>query len=193
MWYVVDGMDGCGKTSAADYIEAKLVAEGHKVLVITHPNKDIKVGRKEAAWLLKQGKFAKIVATQYYIRDVLHSVRIMKKNKKTQEYDDIIFVRYIMAVSYVPKSLCKLAYRFFKVLLPEPDVKFFIDVDAESALSRITSRGEELESFENIEDLTSTREKMLMFIPDHWFLIDNSGSFEDSKTQIDGFLGKVQA
>ncbi len=192
MWYVVDGMDGCGKTSAADYIEGLLTAEGRRVLVITHPNKDIKVGQKEAAWLLKQGKFAKIVATQYYVRDVLHSVRVMKNNRKTQEYDDIIFVRYIMAVSYVPKSLCRLAYKFFKVMLPEPDVKFFIDVDAESALKRITSRGEELESFENIEDLTRTREKMLMFIPDNWFLVDNNGSFEDSKVQIDKYFTEIE-
>ncbi len=192
MWYVVDGMDGCGKSSAADFIAGQLEAEGRKVLVITHPNKDIGVGRKEAAWLLKQGKFAKIVATQYYVRDVLHSVRVMKKNRKTQEYDDVIFVRYIMAVSYVPKGLCKLAYKFFKVMLPEPDVKFFIDVNAAEALRRITSRGEELESFENIEDLTKTRDKMIMFIPDNWFLVDNNGSFEESKTQIRNYLDGVK-
>ena len=41
----------------------------------------------------------------------------MKKNGKTQEYDDVIFVRYIMAVSYVPKPLCRLAYGFFKLLV----------------------------------------------------------------------------
>ena len=184
MWYVVDGMDGCGKSSAADYIEGILEARGRRVLLITHPNRDTKVGQKEAAWLLKEGKFARIMATSYYIRDVLHSVRVMKRNRKTQEYDDVIFVRFIMAVSYVPRPLAKLAYRFFKLALPEPDCKFFIDVNAEAAMARITSRGEALESFENIEDLTETRDKMLMFIPDNWHLIDNSGTFEDAKTQI---------
>ena len=84
MWYVVDGMDGCGKSSAADFIKEHLEAKGRRVLLITHPNRDIKVGRKEAAWLLKEGTFAKLVATQYYIRDVIHSVRIMKKNGKTR-------------------------------------------------------------------------------------------------------------
>ena len=190
MWYVVDGMDGCGKSSAAEYIREHLEAKGRRVLLITHPNRDTKVGLKEAAWLLKEGKFAKIVATQYYIRDVLHSVRVMKKNKKTQEYDDVIFVRYIMAVSYVPKPLCRLAYGFFKLLLPEPDEKFFVDVTAETAMSRISSRGEEIESFENMVDLTKTREKMHMFLGDNWKAVDNNGTPQETEAQITGYLSE---
>lgn len=188
MWYAVDGMDGCGKSSAADYLKDILEAKGHKVLLITHPNKDTKVGRKEAAWLLKEGKMAKMIATFYYIRDVLHSVRVLKKNRKTQEYDDIIFVRFIMAVSYVPKPLAKFAYRFFKLVLPEPDVKFFVDVKADVAMDRISRRGEAIESFENLADLTKTREKMLMFIPDNWNFIDNNGTLDESMRQIDRFM-----
>ena len=191
MWYVVDGMDGCGKSSAAVYIKEHLEAKGRKVLLITHPNRDIKVGQKEAAWLLKDGTFAKLVATQYYIRDVIHSVRIMKKNKKTQEYDDVIFVRYIMAVSYVPKSCCKFAYRFFKILLPEPDVKYFVDVTAEVAMARIACRGEEIETFENLEDLTCTREKMHTFLYDNWEFVDNNGTPEETETQLAALLAKV--
>lgn len=193
MWYVVDGMDGCGKTSAADYIKKLLESKGRSVLLINHPNKDIEIGRKEADYLLKEGKFNKIMATLYYIRDVFHSVRILKKIKKTQEYDDVIFVRYIMAVSYVPKRLCGPAYRFFKLVLPEPDVKMFIDVTAETALERITSRGEALESFENLGDLTKARDKMLLFIPDNWNLIDNNKTFDETKTQIAEIVNGVQA
>ena len=191
MWYVVDGMDGCGKSSAADFIKEQLEAGGRKVLLITHPNRDIKVGKKEAAWLLKEGTFAKMVATQYYIRDVFHSVRIMKKNRKTQEYDDIIFVRYIMAVSYVPKSLSKFAYKLFKVILPEPDVKFFVDVTAETAMARIDCRGEDIESFENLEDLTKTREKMRAFFYDNWKLVDNNGTPEETLAQLSDYLSEV--
>ncbi|MCQ2085207.1 MAG: thymidylate kinase [archaeon] len=188
MWYVVDGMDGCGKSSAADRIKDTLESEGRRVLLITHPNRDIKVGQKEAAWLLKEGKFAKLMVTSYYIRDVLHSIRVMKKARKNDEYDDYIFVRYIMAVSYVPKCLCKFAYKFFKLVLPEPDMKFFIDVTAEAAMKRIVDRGEDLESFENMASLTKTRTKMLMFIPDRWHLIDNSGTFEETLAQIDAVM-----
>ncbi|MCQ2078467.1 MAG: thymidylate kinase [archaeon] len=188
MWYVVDGMDGCGKSSAAEFIKGQLESRGRRVLLLSHPNRDTKVGRKEAAWLLKDGTFAKLMTTMYYIRDVFHSIRVMKKMRKSGEYDDFIFVRYIMAVSYVPKCLCRLTYRIFKIILPEPDRKFFIDITPESAMKRITERGEELEAFENMESLSKTRNKMLMFIPDNWHLIDNCGTFEQTKEQISKVL-----
>lgn len=192
MWYVIDGMDGCGKSSAAEFVKEQLEAKGRRVLLISHPNKDIKIGQKEAAWLLKEGKFAKIMATVYYIRDVLHSIRVMKKAKKNDEYDDFVFVRFIMAVSYVPTGIGKLAYKLFKVLLPEPDFKFLIDINAETAMERILSRGEALESFENIESLTTTRDRMLVFTPDNWHVIDNNGSFDNAKSQISEIINGGQ-
>ena len=192
MWYVVDGMDGCGKSSAASCITAQLESEGRRVLEITHPNRDTDIGKKEAEFLLQDSKYAKIMATVMYIFDVLHSVRVMRKAKKKGEYDDFVFVRYIMAVSYLPKSLAKLAYKFFEIALPTPDVKIFVDVTGPTAMARITSRGEQLETFETEEQLTETREKRLMFIPRGWHLVDNNGSFEDSKTQIYGILKEVR-
>lgn len=192
MWYVVDGMDGCGKSSAASCITAQLESEGRRVLELTHPNRDTKIGRKEAEYLLQDGKYAKIMATLMYIFDVMHSIRLMKKAKKTNEYDDFVFVRYIMAVSYLPKPLAKLAYKFFEIVFPTPDVKIFVDVTGPTAMARINSRGEELETFETEEQLTKTREKMHMFIPKGWYLIDNNGDFENTKTQILKVLEKVK-
>jgi dTMP kinase len=131
------------------------------------------------------------MATVMYIFDVIHSVRVMRKAKKNNEYDDFIFVRYIMAVSYLPRPLAKLAYKFFEIALPTPDVKIFVDVTGPTAMARINARGEQLETFETEEQLTDTREKMLMFIPKGWYLVDNNGSFEESKTQIYGILKEV--
>ncbi len=37
-WYVVDGMDGCGKSTCADVIRDKLAGEGRRVFMVTHPN-----------------------------------------------------------------------------------------------------------------------------------------------------------
>ena len=81
MWYVVDGMDGCGKSSAADCIAENLRSKGRRVLVLTHPNRNTRIGKKEADFLLKDGKMAKIMATMLYILDVTHSIRMMKKNR----------------------------------------------------------------------------------------------------------------
>lgn len=184
MWYVVDGMDGCGKSSAAEFISEQLGSKGRKVLVITHPNRDTKIGKKEADYLLQDGKYPKTMATLLYILDVMHSLRLLKKNRKLKDYDDIVFVRYIMAVSYVPEPLSKYAYNFFCLVFPEPDVKLMIDVDGPTAMARINSRGDALESFETEKQLTGIRERMLGFIPDGWNLIDNNGTAENTKTQI---------
>ncbi len=189
MWYVVDGMDGSGKSSVAEYLAEELRARGRKVLILGHPNRDTFIGQKEADYLLKEGKFAKIMATMFYIMDVTHSIRVKKKNDKTAEYDDIIFVRYIMAVTYVPESLSKIAYNFFALVFPEPDMKLLVDVDGPTAMARITSRGEALESFETEEQLTAIRAKMMNFTYDRWTVIDNNGTLEESKIQVVGILG----
>ena len=184
MWYVVDGMDGSGKSSVAEYLAEELRARGRKVLILGHPNHDTYIGQKEADYLLKEGKFAKIMATMFYIMDVTHSIRVKKKNDRTEEYDDIIFVRYIMAVTYVPESLSKIAYNFFALVFPEPDMKILVDVDGPTAMARITSRGEALESFETEEQLTAIRAKMMNFTYDRWNVVDNNGTLEESKIQI---------
>lgn len=47
VWYVVDGMDGSGKTTAADMLASELRSQGRRVLMISHPNTDTLVGRLE--------------------------------------------------------------------------------------------------------------------------------------------------
>lgn len=188
MWYVVDGMDGSGKSSVAEYLAEELEAKGRKVLVLTHPNRDTLIGKKESDFLLQEGSYAKIMATLLYILDVTHSIKIKKKNDKVTEYDDIIFVRYIMAVTYVPGPLAKIAYNFFTLIFPEPDMKILVDVDGTTAMSRITSRGEALESFETVEQLTAIRCRMKNYIYDGWTVIDNNGSPEESKIQVHQIL-----
>ncbi len=188
MWYVVDGMDGSGKSSVAEYLAEKLRSEGRKVLVLSHPNLNTCVGKKEAEFLTQEGSYAKIMATLLYIFDVTHSIKYKKRNDRKKEYDDIIFVRYIMAVAYVPEPLSKFAYNFFSMIFPKPDIKILVDVDSATAMSRINSRGEVLESFETEEQLTKIRTQINAFVYDKWFVIDNNGTLEESKMQINKVL-----
>lgn len=187
-WYVVDGMDGSGKTTSSDFIRIKLESKGRKVLEITHPNDDCWFGRKAAKFLTIDSKFSEIIATVFYILDVLNSLRIMKK--KGKEYDDVIFVRYILAVAYLPEKLCPLGYRIFSKILPMPDVKIFVDVDGETAMKRILERGETLEIFETEEKLNKTRRKM-QAITDGWIVIDNTKSKEYTEEQTSEILSSI--
>ena len=189
-WYAVDGMDGSGKTTSSDFIKEQLTAEGRKVLEITHPNVETSYGRTAAKYLCKPGKPAVLIATMFYIFDVLHSLRYKRKHEK--EYDDVIFVRYSLAAAYLPTSLCKSAYKIIEFVLPIPDVKIYVDIEPEIALQRIYDRGEELETFETAEELQKTRSKMSL-ITYSWIKIDNSGTPENTREQTRRILEEVRS
>ena len=187
-WYVVDGMDGSGKTTSSDLISKQLEEEGRKVLEITHPNSEFFFGKLAARFLCVPGKIATLFSTLFYIFDVLHSLNHKKWHGK--EYDDVIFVRYSMAAAYLPAFLCPVAYRIISKVLPVPDVKILVDIEPETAMQRIIDRGERLEVFETVDKLHSTRSKMLS-ISDGWFVIDNSGTRENTELQTEKVLAEV--
>jgi dTMP kinase len=57
-------------------------------------------------------------------------------------------------------------------------------------MKRIESRGEELETFENMEDLTRTREKMLS-LSEGWLVVDNTLPLEEVKRIIHDHAAEV--
>lgn len=187
-WYVVDGMDGSGKTTVGEMLMERLEGRGRKVVLVNHPNPDSAVGRMDAKFLTVPGKVGKVLSTVFYILDVLNS--LAHKRGLERRYDDVIFVRYIMAVSYLSdEKTAKRAYRLIEGILPMPDRKIFVDVDADTALARIDSRGETKEIFETKESLEKTRRNMLS-LTDGWTVIDNSKGIENTQGQIDDFCGK---
>lgn len=187
-WYVVDGMDGSGKTTSSDFLREQLRSEGRNVLEITHPNSNTSYGRAAEKYLCEEGKGAVLISTMFYILDVLRSLRFKRKHGK--EYDDIIFVRYSLAAAYMPERLCKPIYKIIEMILPVPDVKIYVDVEPEIALKRIHERGEQLEVFETLEKLEKTRRKMFL-ITDSWIKIDNSGTPEETREQTKKILSSV--
>lgn len=184
-WYVVDGMDGSGKTTVSDYLKEDLTKDGRKVLEITHPNVNSIFGRIASKFLHLDSKVSEIVSTVFYILDVLNSLFLMKRKHK--EYDDVIFVRYILAVSYLPEKLTAVGYRVISKVLPMPDVKIYVDVDAKTSMDRILERGEELEIFETEEKLAHTRDKMKK-LTEGWIIVDNSGSKETTEKAVSDIL-----
>ena len=188
-WFVVDGMDGSGKSTVGHIIEEKRLAEGKRVLFLEHPNDSCRSGRLAHKYLLKNGKFAMILSTTFYIFNVIHSLRFKRKHRK--EYDDVIFVRYNMAVAYLPRKLIRSGYKVISFIFPKPDVSIFVDIEPKSAMERILSRGEDLEMFETEEKLTKTREKMLA-LSDGWIIVDNNRGMEQTRESVEWILSEVE-
>ena len=182
VWYVVDGMDGCGKSTVARTIGSELESEGRRVLILEHPNKDTFVGRLERAFLEGDSKLNVILSTALYIIDVLHSLTFIRCGRG-RSYDDIIFVRYSMAAAYLPDGMVRFAYDLICRVLPTPDVRILVDIDPDVAMSRILERGENLEIFETDEKLRAVRERMLG-LSDGWMVVDNSRGTESMREQV---------
>lgn len=175
-WYVVDGLDGSGKSTVALMIK-EISEERHRSVYVRHHPSPRLSGKISRYFLTGHGKVAETVATGFYILDVLFSLSEMKRLKL--DYDDILFVRYSMAAAYLPEKIMKTAYEIIEKVLPQPDKLILVDVDPELAMQRILERGEELEMFESIPRLNKVRRKMMILSQYGWDVVDNSNTLDD--------------
>lgn len=186
---VVDGIDGSGKSTVAAWVAEHYQTRGEKVLVRTHPS-DSPWGRLSRRSLTSEGKVMKTLATVFFIIDVLDSLRRMRRWK---DYDKVIFVRYVMATAYLPKGTHRMGYRFFCNVLPIPKRLLLVDATPERALERIEARDHEREMFENLASLTRVRSKVLELSKEGWTVLDNSGSVESSRSQLQSVLASWES
>jgi dTMP kinase len=181
---IVDGLDGSGKSTQAKLIQKKYSTRGESVILREHPSNDNPYGLKSKKALLGQGKINKTKASIYYAMDVIRSVR--KYNGKS---DNIIMVRYLMGVAYLPLPLAKLLYNFFTLILPTSEYMFFLDLEPEESLLRMSQRDEE-EMFENMDDLIKVRKKALK-LAQGWHIINTVGTIEDVEDNINTILDEL--
>jgi len=181
-WVVVDGIDGSGKSTLASWIKDKYEGQGERVLVRVHPSPSW-MGRRARSALEGEGKVLHMVATLFFILDVLDSVRKLRRDSR--RYQTIVYVRYLMATAYLPTRLAPLGYDFFAKLLPVPRRLLLVDVDPESAQRRIAERQHAKEMFEDIDSLAKVRHKVLMLARrGGWKIVDNTKTQEETERQL---------
>ncbi len=186
---VVDGIDGSGKSTVAELIAEHYRSRGQKVLVRQHPS-DSLCGQLSRRSLTSEGKLMRTVATVFFILDVLNSLRRLRGWK---DHDKVIFVRYVMATAYLPASLYRQGYEFFCKVLPIPERLLLVDVTPECALRRIEEREHEREMFENLRSLQKVRGKVLDLSTHGWRVLNNCGSVEETRAQLDAVLSDWDA
>jgi dTMP kinase len=171
-WIVIEGIDGSGKSTLAEWVRKYYEGRGDKVKVYVHPSNGT-CGRIARHALESEGKVMHMVATVFYVADVLRSLRSMKHESKS--YDTIVFVRYVMAATYLPERYVPAGYRFVTKLLPVPVRRMLIDVDPTVANERISLRAGKKEMFEDIGNLSKIRDKSISIAASNgWAVIDNS-------------------
>jgi len=181
---IIDGLDGSGKSTQARLIQDKYLNRGESVILREHPSLDNSYGLKAKKALLGRGKINKIKASTYYALDVIRSVK-----KYDGTADNIIMVRYLMGVAYLPLPLAKILYSLFTIILPTSPYMFFLDLEPKESLKRMSARNDE-EMFENMEDLIKVRKKALK-LAQTWYIINTAGSIEEVNENINTILDDV--
>ena len=180
---VVDGLDGCGKDTHAQNIKRILEPKGEKVTIVSHPSKRW-LGRISKRALEGSGMAARLFATVFFTADVLMSVRWYKK----QRSGTVIFVRYLLGAAYLPERFAAAGYKFFRKLLPFPELAFFIDIRPEVARRRILARGHRPEMFETMDKLAKVRKVAKRLVESEWITIDNSEDGERPFKMVESIL-----
>ena len=184
---IVDGLDGVGKDTHAKLIRNKYEKLNEKVIIRSHPESDNFFGKKAKKSLLGKGKINHLKASIFYMFDVLRSI---KKYNKKNEYEIVIMVRYLMGTAYLPEKLAKIAYNFFEKFVPTSQYMFFLDSSPQNLLKRMEKR-EEKEMFETLNEFEKIRKKALK-LAKNWHIIDTTGSIEETFSQIDDILNKLE-
>lgn len=183
-WIVVDGLDGSGKSTIAQWIREHYKAQGDSVYVQVHPS-DRWAGRFSRRALQERGPAMFVISTAFYVLDVLISVS--KLRTEFRNYDDVVFVRYLMGTAYLPKRFARQGYGLFAKVLPVPERLLLVDISPENALRRMARRDDREEMFENLPSLTKCREKVLM-LSEGWAVLDNNGDEADTRRRLDELL-----
>ena len=176
---IVDGLDGVGKDTHGRLIAEYYKDSGEQVILRSHPAVDNYFGRKAKEALLHPGKTNKIKASVYYMLDVLRSIR---KYYRPQKKATLIMVRYLMGTAYLPRKLVRFGYSFFEHFVPTSPYMFFLDAPSEEILNRIRERSEH-EIFETYDALEKVRKKAMLLLK-NWYVIDTSGSVDDTFSAI---------
>lgn len=179
-------MDGSGKSTQAELLCEYLESQGMSYIMRAHPSDDNYFGRKGREYLLKEGSYARIMASVFYMLDVIRSVIKYRWARK----DYIIFVRYLMGTAYLPSPMHRTAYSLFKFLMPLGDHMFFIDVTPEEAHKRIEENRTEKEMFESFEKLQKVRGKVLELAQrKEWVILDGDQELDEIQSEIRNQVG----
>jgi len=180
-WIVVDGIDGSGKSTCAGWISDYYQTKGEKVLLRMHPTSGW-TGRMTRQALEGRGKLMRLLATIFFILDVLNSLRTLRRD--SLRYGTVIYVRYIMGAAYLPDRLAKQGYDVISKLLPLPQRLLLVDLDPKTAAHRIGERMERTEMFEDMDNLDKTRKKVLRLAENGWTVLNNNVTAEESQAAL---------
>jgi len=195
MLIVIEGIDGCGKTTVAELLKKRIEEKGYRVYLTKEPfNQKIKELIREI--IEKEHElneyFGKTLALLFSADRYLHQMEIMKK---LSEGYIVISDRYYHS-SFAYQTIYKgITFDFIKSITPflvKPDYVFILDIPVEVALNRISIRDKKTR-YEEKEILEKVRENYLkikdILKDERIFIINNNRNINETLKEILYIIG----
>lgn len=171
LFIVLEGIDGAGKTTQAELLEAHLLSMGRRVLRTAEPT------QFPSGVELRQALGGKIKKTECEMAVMFVLDRIAHNTHPTEGIEailssgtDIICDRYYYStLAYQGHSTSYEWVKSMNLLCPEirkPDICVYLDLTPEESLERISKGRDSVEIYENEEKLTSVRKAFFRVFED---------------------------
>jgi dTMP kinase len=185
MFIVIEGIDGTGKSTQAQQLAAWLREQGREVIVDYEPT--LGVHGKKLRDSFVYGRLAPEEELELFLADrrehVEQVIAPALAAGKTVILDRYYFsnMAYQGAVGFDPAEI----RRRNEAFAPVPDLLFILDLDVDTALSRIGGRGDTANEFEKRENLERCRE-IFLSLRDEPFarVIDTRDTMEQVQAEI---------
>jgi dTMP kinase len=190
--FVLEGIDGSGKTCACKDLVKRLEADGYVVVHLREPTKESPWG-KEIRARSPGGELTPEEELELYTKD--REWHIANRIQPSLEEGKIVLMdRYFFASGAYQSTVLDLHWSEIlrinreKLCAPEPDIVFILDVPAEIGLARATGRtGKANLQFEKIERLVKVRQNYLEMFE------NDSATYEliDAKNPLDQVIDEI--
>ena len=160
MIIAIEGIDGSGKTTIANFLKAELEKLGYKVASLKEPTDSewgMKVRESYNSRLKPEEELELFLKDREY--DVKHNILPALRDGKIVIMDRYYLstIAYQGALGFDPVKLQEINEK----IAPKPDLTFVLDVPPEKSISRVEKRGDRPNDFERLEYLKKVRELFL--------------------------------
>jgi dTMP kinase len=190
--FVLEGIDGSGKTCACEELVKRLRSDGYDVVCLREPTNESPWG-KEMRERSPRGELTPEEELELFIRD--REWHVVNKIQPALRAGKIVLMdRYFFATGAYQSAVMDLHWKEIlrrnreEISAPEPDIVFILDVPAETGLERATGRtGKANLQFEKLDRLVKVRQAYLDIAE------NDSATFEliDAKNPLDQVIDEI--